>query len=258
MNKKVIYTCLVGNYDALPQPEVIDESFDYICFSDKVKEGKIGSWEMRTIPFAHNEQSCVSRYPKLLPHNVLAEYEYSVYIDANIQITHQSFYEAVNAKITSDCIVAQVRHTLPPIDCTYDEISYAYKYERVSFWQAWRHICYLRRNHFPCHFGLFENNLILRKHNDELVKTLSIQWWDEYLRGPHRDQFSLMYVYWKNNFMPECLLGENECTRNSPWLKYNNHLWELQQEIPLTKRLKRYIHWYGYPIVKMIFSCSKI
>lgn len=258
MNKKVIYTCLVGNYDILPQPEIFNGSFDYICFSDKVEKEMIGYWEIRPIPFVHNNQSCVSRFPKLLPHNVLPEYEYSVYIDANIQIIHQGFYEAVNAKIASGCLIAQVRHTMPPIDCIYDEISYAYKYERVSFWEAWRQVYHLRKNNFPSHFGLFENNLILRRHNDELVKKLSNQWWEEYMRGPYRDQFSLMYIYWKNNFMPEHFLGEGECARNSPWLKYNSHLWEVQHSNSLTKRLKRYVHWYGYPIVKTILSCSKI
>lgn len=35
MKKKVIYTVLVGGYDNLMQPQVIDDSFDYICFTDK-------------------------------------------------------------------------------------------------------------------------------------------------------------------------------------------------------------------------------
>ena len=33
MSKIAIYTSLVGGYDNLLQPEVVDENFDYICFS---------------------------------------------------------------------------------------------------------------------------------------------------------------------------------------------------------------------------------
>ena len=44
MNKKVIYTCLVGNYDVLRQPLAIDESYDYICFSNDIKELESGKY----------------------------------------------------------------------------------------------------------------------------------------------------------------------------------------------------------------------
>ena len=32
--KKVVYTALTGGYDALEQHEYIDQSYDYICFSN--------------------------------------------------------------------------------------------------------------------------------------------------------------------------------------------------------------------------------
>ena len=52
MNKKVIYTCLVGNYDVLRQPLAIDESYDYICFSNDIKEERVGS-NIKTKPGYH-------------------------------------------------------------------------------------------------------------------------------------------------------------------------------------------------------------
>ncbi|MCD7978378.1 MAG: DUF616 domain-containing protein, partial [Tannerellaceae bacterium] len=85
MNKKVIYTCLVGNYDSLSQPGIVCEEFDYICFSNNIKEQKIGVWQIRPIPFFHGNKTRLSRYVKLNPHIVLPNYIYSLWIDANIE-----------------------------------------------------------------------------------------------------------------------------------------------------------------------------
>ena len=41
MNKFAIYTALIGGYDSIRQPLVIDDRFDYILFTDEVKEKKI-------------------------------------------------------------------------------------------------------------------------------------------------------------------------------------------------------------------------
>ena len=42
MNKGVIYTSLVGSYDNVRQPLVIDERFDYLLFTDNVTTDMIG------------------------------------------------------------------------------------------------------------------------------------------------------------------------------------------------------------------------
>ena len=40
MNKKVIYTSLVGEYDVLPEPSFVMKDWDYICFSNDYKKKK--------------------------------------------------------------------------------------------------------------------------------------------------------------------------------------------------------------------------
>lgn len=32
MEKIAIYTCIIGGYDELQQPRVLEEGFDFICF----------------------------------------------------------------------------------------------------------------------------------------------------------------------------------------------------------------------------------
>jgi hypothetical protein len=219
--KKVIYTILVGKYDDLLQPLAVDESFDYICFSNDFSEKTIGIWNIRKIPFSDADNTRVSRYAKLLPHKVLQEYEYSLYIDANIQITGSEFYRFVNQRILEDVLVAQVPNIFR--DCIYKDIEIAYRRRKVNLRGAMRQYRHLKQEGFPEHFGLFENNVLLRKHNDQRVVELSEAWWKEYCDYTHRDQFSLMYVYWKKNYKPGNLLGEGKNARNVTFLKLTPH-----------------------------------
>ena len=70
---------------------------------------------------------------------------------------------------------------------------------------------------------MFENNFILRKHNDPQVKKVSEEWWAEFMAYTKRDQFSLMYVYWRNNLMPGLLLPADRNTRNVEFLQWHSH-----------------------------------
>ena len=93
MARKVIYTVLTGGSDRLEQPAVVDPSYDYICFTEK--DGKDGVWQLRKIPFETPDNITRARYSKLQPHVVLPEYEYSVFMDANLCIIGPEFYEKV-------------------------------------------------------------------------------------------------------------------------------------------------------------------
>lgn len=219
--KKVIYTILVGKYDALIQPLVVDEGFDYICFSNDFNEETIGVWCIRKIPFNDADNTRVSRYAKLLPHRVLQEYDYSLYIDANIRITSSEFYGFVNQRIQEGVLVAQVPNIFR--DCIYKDIEIAYRRGKVDLKGAKHQYEHLKQEGFPTHFGLFENNVILRKHNVPEVIEISEAWWKEYFMYTHRDQFCLMYIYWKQKFMPIFLFGEGNNARNVDYLKLEKH-----------------------------------
>lgn len=219
--KKVIYTILVGGYDKLLQPLVVDEGFDYICFSNDFNEEAIGVWSIRNIPFNDSDNTRVSRYAKLLPHRVLQDYDYSLYIDANIQITGSEFYSFVNERILEGVLIAQVPNIFR--DCIYKDIEIAYRKRKVDFRGAKRQFEHLKQEGYPKHFGLFENNVILRKHNDPIVVKISEAWWKEYFTYTHRDQFCLMYIYWKQKYKPSILFGEGKNARNVEYLKLEKH-----------------------------------
>ena len=157
INRKVIYTCLTGAYDELLQPLSIDDSFDYICFSNDIKDDRIGVWQIRPIPFYCKDNARLSRYVKILPYKVLEEYDWSLWIDANIQISDKKIYEILKERIMEEMIVCQVNHIAPPCDCTYEEIKYAFALGRSGFIKSLNQYYHLKKEHFPTHWGLFEN-----------------------------------------------------------------------------------------------------
>lgn len=224
MKKKyVIYTSLTGGYDELRQPLAVDDRFDYICFTNDFPEGRYGVWKIRKIPYQSQDNTRLSRYVKLLPHKVLSEYEYSLWMDSNIQIAKGMFYDYVMKQIESECMISQVNHVVPSVDCIYDEICFAFEIHKVRFFPAYKQKCHLKKNHFPRHYGLFENNLILRRHNNDIVKLIDDEWWQEYCNYSKRDQFSLMFVYWRNSFLPTLLLEKGQCARNVDFLNIETY-----------------------------------
>jgi len=221
--KKVVYTCLTGNIDTLLQPEIIDKTFDYICFTDKgnLRESTNGIWKI--MPIESNERNPVrlSRLPKLLPHLFLEDYEYSLYIDANVKIANCQFYKYVNRHIEQEDLICQLPH--PTRDCIYLELEHCYNIRKVSPWQYIRCRSLYTKSSLPKHYGLYENNVILRRHNEEKVKQASEMWWNYYKSLSNRDQLCLMLVYWNLNIKPALLLNKNENSRNSKLIECVSH-----------------------------------
>ena len=225
MNTKVIYTCLTGGYDRLEQPAVTDPSWDYVCFTDA--DGQDGVWQLRKIPLDEADPVRRSRYPKILPHKVLADYAYSVYLDANLQIVEAEFYRILDRRIAEKVLFAQVEH--PQRECVYEELRYCYLKDKISTCTAFRlHRKWVAET-LPRHGGLFENNLILRAHNDPDIRALDEAWWSGFVGTGGRsgtggrDQLALQPVFLRAGFQPALLLGPGLNARNVPFLRYTLH-----------------------------------
>ena len=233
MNNVVVYTSVTGGYDKLPQYEVLDPDFDYICFSNDFPPGsQIGQWKIRPIPAKSRNLTRLSRYVKLNPHKVLQEYEYSLWIDSNILITSGSVYRDINKRIAERDKWYGIVHPLR--DCIYEEAEICIEMGKSGYIRTKKQIQFLKNNHYPFHFGLFENNMILRKHNDSQVINIDEEWWCLFCKYSARDQLSLFFVFWKHRFIPSLLFDNKSNTRNRSGLKYLYHHSSLKRSI-LTK-----------------------
>ncbi len=244
MNKCVIYTCLTGGYDDLKQPLAINPDWDYICFSDCLPLGKNGVWDVRPIPYMNDDVSRKSRFVKILPHKVLSNYNWSIYLDANLQIVNNDFYNRFENLIKNNIKIAHVAHPLR--DCIYDEIITCTLLAKDKLSTMIRQWQFLKSENYPEHLGLYENNMIFRMHNNPTVIKASEIWWKLFNNFSRRDQFSLCYVYWKLSLIPSLIFPKGQSTRNYYGLKFFRHE---SIKRPLLKRIKHRFEIYQNQIV---------
>lgn len=230
MGKAVIYTVLIGNYDKFPQYKRVNSYFDYVCFSDQFKEGEIiGQWKIRNISNSNISKYRLTRLPKLLPHLFFPDYDYSVYIDANVLIESDDIYCKILENIDKGILWGGIQH--PLFNCLYQDLYIGISLGKAKPIETNKLRKFLKKEGYPKENGLFENNFIIRKHNEEIVKKIDEEWWEMYMRFAPRDQYSLFYVFWKNNFNPELLFKPEENTKNLSGIKRKKHT-----PLPLWKR----------------------
>lgn len=221
MQKYVVYSSLVGAYDDIRQPAVIDERFDYVLFTDRPYKSRDGIWSIRPISNEGTGNMLLSRYVKCHPTKVLEEYEASLYLDANIQIATQHVYDRFFELLETDAEWAGVKH--PSQNCAYEEmcaivdLKWVHDYD-VADWYGT-----MKKVGFPENWGLYENNVIFRRHT-ETVDKIGDLWWQTLISGCKRDQFSLMYALWKYQPTMDFFLPQRECPRlNSLNFRYYEH-----------------------------------
>ena len=238
-NKKCIYTVLIGGYDNVIDPKVTVEDFDYICFVGKGESSKIRSdiWKIEEFEEDIEDKGRLSRYPKLLPHKTsLSGYDYSLYVDANILIKDKYIYERINTLISLNTPIALLQH--PFRDCVYQEAYVCIASMKGGWLDILRQIFFLKRKGIKKHSGLYEANVIFRKHNDTDIIALDELWWETFMKYSKRDQLSLVYALsnYKGNI--QYFLPSGLTTRNHPSFEKISHL---PQKPSTGKKVKHFI-----------------
>ena len=204
MNRYVIYTAVVGNYDEILQPKVIDDRFDYILFSNDIKESNVGVWQVRPIDYTNEVQTKIARWVKTHPEELLLGYEFSVWMDANIQIQTAFVYNKAVKLYEDGFLLSSVKH--PVRGCVYEEIAAVvyYNFESYAVSILWGKL--LRSKNYPRHYGLNETNVLYRVHSNPNVASMDNLWWDCIERYSRRDQLSFNYSCWQVGIVCEPFL----------------------------------------------------
>lgn len=224
MSKYVIYSVVVGGYDEVRQPAVVDDRFDYVLFSDEHVGENIGVWQVRGISYEDTSLLRLSRYAKCLPAKVLPEYEASLYVDANVRILTPWVYDRFVELVGEDVEWAGVRH--PDQHCIYDEICAIVQLRWVLDSEVAGWYGKIKNDGFPEKYGLYENNVIFRRHTKNVEKVGEL-WWRTLKADCKRDQFSLMYALWKVLPTTDSFLLNGECPRigskHFAYYEHNSH-----------------------------------
>ena len=221
MKRYVIFSALVGGYDEIQQPLAVDDRFDYIMFSNDIKEQQVGVWQIKTIAYENPDNTRVCRYVKNHSEELLHEYEVSVWIDANIQFQTHEAYDRIVELDQQGVMVSSMWH--PVRKCIYEEafavMNMMVEHEKVVV--DWCH--FLRKENYPEDHGLCETNVVFRKHHEALVRQADALWWQCIERYSRRDQLSFNYVLWKLDIPCPFFLGEGRNARNTELMRLVMH-----------------------------------
>ena len=222
-NKFAIYTAIVGNYDEILQPLVVDDRFDYILFSNDMKKTSIGVWQVRGIDYENADKIKIARWVKTHPDDLLHGYEFSLWIDANIQIKTNYIYHRVIELFGGGISVSTVVH--PTMNCIYNEMFTVFDigYETEKTILDWANV--LRKNQYPFNNGLHETGILFRIHSYDMKKFNDL-WWSCIECYSRRDQLSFNYALWKLGIKCESLLPKGQsCTfpQTCPHFNYKSH-----------------------------------
>lgn len=209
-----VYTCVVGGYDKVSDPTIINENIDYFIFSDHNIQSRI--WNQISIPSKLLElgnNTLINRYLKFHPQELFDGYDYVIYVDGNVQVSSDI---TPLLKYTENRLGVAF-HSHGYRDSIYDEVEVLIKVvKRGDPDKLTKQIAGYRQEGFPDNYGLPEATIILTDLSNNMAITFFTQWWEEFLKSQSlRDQIALPYVLWKNGIATSevTLLGNN--LRNS-------------------------------------------
>ena len=233
MNKKVIYTCITNGYDNLIEPKIKTEDFDYICFTDS-NNLKSNIWEIRKMPneCLKYQKNKIDRSVKILPHKYLQKYDISIWVDANLSIKADLNEFLGELDTLSDNCIWIPQH--PCRDCAYEEANIVFSIGKDKSDKPKIQSEKYKKEGFPAHFGLTQNSIIVRKHNDKTCIKLMEMWWNEILNYSHRDQLSLQYCRWKSGIN---VIKLDRNTNNSKYFEFIRHQ-RVKKKVKNEKRIE--------------------
>lgn len=189
-NNTVVYTAIFDSYDTLAEPLDTEANVDYICFTNCI-DGDNSKWQIININIPDEiTGSTANRYLKIHPHLFLKEYEYSVYIDGNVQLLNPVRQTCINSLCTSD--IAAYRHSSN--NSVREEAKSVIKNGISDKSTVRQQMGKYFINDFPDDRELTTNRVLYRRHNSETCIKIMNHWWEEMKRETQRDQLSLNYV----------------------------------------------------------------
>ncbi len=180
--KLVVYTCITNDYDTLREIprkvfDSISDSVSFICFTDNPElysESK--TWTIRELPedLVKLNKVKAQRILKIAPFRYVDDIsDISLWVDSNLSITESPL------GLLAKCDLGKYplwtfKH--PQRNCIYDEELAVVRLKKEKLDIATAQIERYMKDRYPIKNGLAETNMILRRHDDPLVKKMSYMW----------------------------------------------------------------------------------
>lgn len=194
MEKICVYTCITGNYDDLKEVR-INEGIDYICFTNN-KKIKSETWRIIYIEDNKLDNHYLSRKIKMLGDPYLDKnYTLSIYVDASI-IFKKSVKEFLSNYFDLEKdLLAACKHSVR--NSINEEAIACIEQKKDNEKTIRRQLSFYQEENFADNLGLLEMTLIIKRHNNPLVRKTMKLWFEMILKYSKRDQLSFMYCLFK-------------------------------------------------------------
>lgn len=219
--KIAVYTSVYGSYDKIVEPLYKDPKCDYFIFTDQNVDAN-SIWkkiEFEAFPREIDSNFLRNRYVKMLPHKVLPNYDYTIYIDGNLQITSE--ISLLFKKFSSKTGIAMHKH--PSNNGIFEEVMYNKRLGKITKEEATLLEKMYKDCNMPGDFGMYECNVICRDSSNINCITIMEKWWDEVSKGVKRDQLYFTYVLFLlgYKFQDIQLIGNN-INANPMFIRYQH------------------------------------
>ncbi len=214
--KTMIITAVIGDYDILQDPTYISDDIQYICFTDQ-KTIKSRVWKIYDIPVHYNSSVETARRIKILPWEYVdINTDYYIWVDAKYRIIAD--LRSYVREYKKDSGLLLFPH--PERECICNELAQLIIEDKGDKVDMISQVDTYLKEGYPINNGLYETACIVRKNNNTTVNYMMEMWWKELKKYTYRDQLSLPYVLWRNDYLPD-ICDKN--VRNNKWLKLIGH-----------------------------------
>lgn len=216
----VVCTALAGKYESLLPQLRLDPDIDYVAFCDS-PINDCGVWLVRPMDYWNPDPVRMARYVKTHPHKYFRDYDFVIWVDANVLIECdlQKYLDIL--RNADDVPLAGIPHPMrSTIGAEALQVVAVKKDDPgVIDLQMARY----REAGFPDTGGLIETNFMITDLRHRQSEAIMLGWWNEIEAGSRRDQLSLNYVLWclEAKWVP--LLQERKSLRDTDDFAYLGH-----------------------------------
>ncbi len=206
-----VFSAISGGYENIKLPEVLNPAFDYFLYTDTPARGS-GVFQIRPMPYFHEDATRRARYVKTHAHHLLSNYDYAIWIDANI-MTLADITPLFEAFVRSKKPVGAIRHPLR--NSIYEEVEECIKRSKDDTDLILAQAEHYRKLKFDCD-DLVESGFMMFDLKSKKTASFLDTWWAELDAYSRRDQLSLPYALHKNKISWHKLMEPGIDVRNHP------------------------------------------
>jgi len=184
-----VYTCITGGFDEFIPSPAIDEDVDYFLFSDSLIKNA-GHYQLRSCPYYDPEPRRMARFVKMHPHFFFPDYDFAVWMDANIICT-KGIQDLIENLINNKQDIGLIAH---PIRNSYIEEAQECIRIKADDPSLISNQIDAYSDLSPSKHALIETNILISDLKSLKICSFFDIWWSQICKFSLRDQISICFA----------------------------------------------------------------